>query len=116
MVEPSAESDAGVVYDMIRERDHYRTSCLVAVDLIERGAGKIHGPRGNVTHVVLPVDRWRSIRAILQSEPRDKAPVARVECVGGWCGPWQDLGSGEECVDCGKTRDTTPVRGTEEDS
>ena len=66
----NAENDRGVAYEMIRERDHYRSVAHEAVRRIEREAGKIHGPLGNVTHVTLDFDVWRSIRALLQSEPR----------------------------------------------
>jgi hypothetical protein len=73
--EPSAESDAAITYDMIRERDHYRARCAAAVERIEREAGKVIDHEGNVVSIVLPVESWRSIRALLQQEPRVLPPA-----------------------------------------
>lgn len=63
-------SDDSILYDMICERDHYRSRCAAAVDRIEREAAKVvDGGSGQVTYVMLSVESWRSIRAMLQ-EPR----------------------------------------------
>lgn len=74
MSEHTAEKGAGVVYDMIRERDHYRARCQAAVERIEREAAKAIDYEGNVVSVVIPVGTWRSIRALLQQEPRVTPP------------------------------------------
>lgn len=70
----SAEKDAGVVYDMIRERDHYRAACHAAVDRLEREAGKVIDASGIITARVIPTPVWREIRAMLQAEPRPLPP------------------------------------------
>lgn len=67
---PIAEKDATVLYDMIHERDHYRVRCHAAVERIEREAGKAIDYEGNVVSILLPIEAWRSIRALLQQEPR----------------------------------------------
>lgn len=73
--EAQGGSEAVVLYDMIRERDHYRVRCHTAVERIEREAGKAIDYEGNIVSVVVPIETWRSIRALLQQEPRVIRPT-----------------------------------------
>lgn len=57
-----------MLWDMIRERDDYRSRAHATVQRIEVESGQVIDHLGNLTGLVLPIESWRSIRAMLQRE------------------------------------------------
>jgi hypothetical protein len=66
----SVDADQTMFWDVLRERDDYRARVATVVQRIESEASWVSDPTGAVTGLVLPIDAWRSIRAMLQREHR----------------------------------------------
>lgn len=68
--EPKAAPEQDkILYDMIRERDFYRSRCAAAVVKIERQASRLYNFESQVTALVVSTETWNSVKTLLLQEP-----------------------------------------------